>query len=215
MRRFGWLLVSICLLMSGIFVRNYMGNIGHIPSASMTPNLVEGDYAWVNRWSLLDWHLRVDVSRVHPGDVVSLRDPGNTWVYYVKRVIGVPGDHIRIVNGAVWRNNILLSCGVGHMTVQTAFGPLAVPVRHECLNGHHYNVVDWPGTVQPYADMKEVIIPTGHVFVMGDNRPNSADSRVPVALGGVGILPVTLLDGRVMRVLGSRYDMGRLGLVVP
>jgi signal peptidase I len=60
---------------------------------------------------------------------------------------------------------------------------------------------------EPLDNMTEVQVPGGHLFVMGDNRDNSADSRVPLASGGVGMLPVTDLVGRVDAVVGS-WDLG-------
>ena len=137
------------------------------------------------------------------------RWPGDTSQVWVKRVIGLPGDHIQMRDGQVWINGQpapLKADGIGeaeddngsgepaHRFVETLPGG----VSHTIFKIHDNGRLD---------NTPEVTVPPGHLFVMGDNRDNSADSRVPVRQGGVGLLPTDNLVGRVDAIVGS-WDMG-------
>jgi signal peptidase I len=77
----------------------------------------------------------------------------------------------------------------------------------ETLPGGRTHPIFKLATTGPLDNMQDVVVPPGHLFVMGDNRDNSADSRVPVRSGGVGLLPVVNLVGRVDAIVGS-WDLG-------
>jgi signal peptidase I len=124
-------------------------------------------------------------------------------------VIGLPGDRVELRGGQVWLNGVATSVkadGIGaaeddsggsepaHRYVETLPGGVSHPIFKLRDNGRLDNT-------------PEVVIPPDHLFVMGDNRDNSADSRVPVSQGGVGLLPMDNLVGRVDAIVGS-WDLG-------
>ena len=193
----------------------------YVPSASMEPTLLIGDALVASKYpygysaASLPIHVSIpDTKRIFGelpkrGDVVVFRWPGDTSQVWVKRVIGLPGDHIQMRDGQVWINGQpapLKADGIGeaeddngsgepaHRFVETLPGG----VSHTIFKIHDNGRLD---------NTPEVIVPPGHLFVMGDNRDNSADSRVPVRQGGVGLLPTDNLVGRVDAIVGS-WDMG-------
>ena len=154
------------------------------------------------------------------GDVVVFRYPGMRSEDLVKRVIGLPGDTIEVRGGAVILNGRPLPrqriadfgfpvspnspcLAPGDAPGRTVAGEggetlCVMPRFRETLpDGQSYDVLDQL-TDGPADNFGPVTVPEGHVFVMGDNRDDSADSRVPTMIGGVGMLPVDHLLGRVM-----------------
>jgi signal peptidase I len=122
-----------------------------------------------------------------------------------KRVIGLPGDRIGLQNGKVWINGTpigLRLAGTGEAEVENG-GVVSAARYIETLPGGYEHPIFKVLAHGEYDDTSNVVVPADHVFVMGDNRDNSADSRVPVHAGGVGLLPVEDLVGRVDAVVGS------------
>jgi signal peptidase I len=125
------------------------------------------------------------------------RDPSQS---FVKRVIGLPGDKVQLREGSVWLNGVA-------MERRSADAEIMPGAQLEALsNGREYSVFERSGWGQ-FDDTREIEVPPGHIFVMGDNRDDSLDSRVPASLGGVGLVPVENLTGRVDLVLAS-WEMG-------
>lgn len=209
----------------------------YIPSGSMMPNLLVGDrlvvskypygWSWVSvSFHLLprsDWKLASSVPEY--GDVV-IAVPPDRAEDYIKRVIGLPGDRIAVVNGQVFLNRQPVPREVvppvripvadqqlceSAMKMRPCFEDLEPyrirledgtevyepPVLSETLpNGASYLVIDEPSYNDNYP---ERLIPPGHVFLMGDNRDHSADSRVPagsLTRGLGGPVPLTSIGGR-------------------
>ena len=141
------------------------------------------------------------------GDVVLFRLPSNPSKTLVKRLIGLPGDRIQMRAGRLWINERELPLKPdGTATLESADGS-AYPVAKfvETLPGgvkHPILKQTWSG---PYDDTGVYVVPAGHLFMMGDNRDDSLDSRVAAADDGVGYVPVENLVGKAQVVVGS-YD---------
>ncbi|HEY5379748.1 MAG TPA: signal peptidase I [Pseudolabrys sp.] len=193
----------------------------YVPSGSMEPTLLIGDellaakfpygYGTASLPSFIAAHssARIFASLPKRGDVVVFRWPGDASQVWVKRVIGLPGDRIALDHGRV----IINGEPVGIAPDGTGFaenedGSQAKAARYiETLPGGRSHVIFKLSSIDPLDNIPETVVPPGHVFVMGDNRDNSADSRVPLRAGGVGMLPVDNLVGRVDAIVGS-WDLG-------
>lgn len=184
-----------------------------IPSSSMEPGLVTGDYVVVSKfaygWSRasLPFNPPVFEGRAFGrlaarGDVVVFRlprDPGKTWV---KRVIGLPGDRVQVIGGAVLVNGRALEREILDVT-QDHDRPerTVLQVREHASAEHSY--ITWDGgSGHPGDDTGVYVVPPGHYFMMGDNRDNSLDSRWPGSVG-VGLLPIENVVGKAELVLAS------------
>jgi signal peptidase I len=193
----------------------------YVPSGSMEPTLLIGDELLATKYPYGYSTASLPASIVLPrtsrlfgalperGDVVVFRWPGDASQVWVKRVIGLPGDRIALRSGRLSINGDpvgLRADGVGE--AETESGRQMPAARFiETLPGSRDHAILRMRAPGHNDDMSEVVVPTNHVFVMGDNRDNSADSRFPVQAGGVGMLPVANLIGRADRLVGS-WDLG-------
>jgi signal peptidase I len=193
-------------ILVALLLRAFVFEPFHIPSGSMIPTLLVGDFIFVNKMS---YGLRVpftDPGRVHKlwerppkrGDVVVFINPQHPDVDYVKRVVGLPGDHIDI------RENVLYVNGVEQKRVEVGDytykdhseytdTDIDVVARMyiENLDGHQHPILVRKDPVFQRAG--SFVVEEGRVFMMGDNRDNSADSRVE---GGIGQIPFSYIKGR-------------------
>lgn len=189
----------------------------YVPSGSMEPTLLIGDELLAMKYpygyssaSLPAFFVFPNTQRVFSalpkrGDVVVFRWPGDRSQVWVKRVIGLPGDRIGLSRGQVHINGEPVGiepAGAGAM--ESEDGSTVAAARFiETLPGGYEHPIFKLASRGEYDDVADVVVPAGHLFVMGDNRDNSADSRVPVGAGGVGLLPVEDLVGRVDAIVGS------------
>ena len=193
----------------------------YVPSGSMEPTLLIGDELLATKYPYgystaslpaifeLPSSPRILSALPQRGDVVVFRWPGDRSQVWVKRVIGLPSDRIAmrdghvVINGerAAWQPD-----GLGELESESGSN---MPTQRlvETLPGGRMHAIFKIVAREPLDNMPEVTVPPGHLFVMGDNRDNSADSRVPLNAGGVGMLPVADLVGRVDAVVGS-WDLG-------
>jgi signal peptidase I len=189
----------------------------YVPSGSMEPTLQIGDELLATKYpygysaaSLPPFITLPDTARIlgalpQRGDVVVFRWPGDRSQIWVKRVIGLPGDRVAMRNGRLWINGaavVLKEEGVDQ--AETDDGALQPVARFvETLPGDRSHTIFKHASIGPLDNTPDVVVPPDCLFVMGDNRDNSADSRLAVASGGVGLLPVGDLVGRVDALVGS------------
>jgi signal peptidase I len=149
-----------------------------IPSGSMESTLMTGDHVIVDKlayappdaWSA---HL-LPYENVQRGDIIVFRYPVDERQNYVKRVVGLPGDHLRMRDGTLWRNGVRLD----EKYVQHVFAPS--PYRDNFPEGQaNPGEMDWRGQQMLECCVRdgELVVPPGKYFAMGDNRDNSLDSR--------------------------------------
>jgi signal peptidase I len=180
-----------------------------IPSASMEPNLLEGDYIVVSKWTYgyskyssgLPINLPLGEGRVfgrapERGDIVVFKLPRDDKTDYIKRVIGLPGDTVQMIGNLLHINgqpvnDVVVSQG----EVEDLFGPRAMTQLRETLPGGRSFIIQDFGPGGDLDDTPVYEIPAGHYFMMGDNRDNSIDSRVQES-AGVGLVPEENLVGK-------------------
>ena len=225
---FLWFVFKLALAVA-IF-RSFIFSPFNIPSESMLPGLMNGDYLLAAKWPYgysrhslpFDAPLipgRIFASQPERGDVVIFKHPLD-GTDYIKRVIGLPGDTIAMRNGEVLINGELVAkrriedfvvpvspnttCAWGAQAERDAAGARCryARFRETLPNGRSYEVLDFGPT--PQDDYGPVIVPEGALFLMGDNRDNSQDSRFPaMPSGGVGFVPQENLVGRASGMMWS------------
>jgi signal peptidase I len=178
----------------------------NIPSGSMVPTLLVGDYLFVSKFSYgysrysLPFGLPLFSRRIffHPpdrGDVIVFKLPTDNSTDYIKRVIGLPGDHIQMKGGNLYINDQLVPRKrIQDFLYQEGNGTVIPLVQYiETLpNGVQHRIIKM-GDNGPLDNTQVYEVPPGDYFMMGDNRDNSQDSRV---LSAVGYVPAENLIGR-------------------
>ena len=191
----------------------------YVPSGSMEPTIQIGDgllgakypYGY-SRYSMpfgLGPHSDTRLFGKTPkrGDVVIFRLPRDPGVVYVKRLIGLPGDTIQMMDSRLIINGKMVPVrAAGSAIVENSDGTSVTAARFmETLpGGADHVIVKLEGT-SPLDNTAKFTVPAGHFFMMGDNRDNSLDSRVPAEQGGVGFVPAENIVARGDVVVGS-YD---------
>jgi len=191
-------------LILALVIRTLLFQPFSIPSGSMRPTLLEGDYLFVTKWAYGYSHHslpfspplfsgRIWSAEPQRGDVVVFKFPPNPSVDYIKRVIGLPGDHIQVKAGQIILNNVPVprekTGQIDNPDITEEQGPIDV-YRETLPNGVSYDTLD----ISPNGigdETREFVVPPGHYFMMGDNRDNSSDSRFQV-----GYVPAENLVGR-------------------
>jgi signal peptidase I len=186
-----------------------------IPSASMEPTLLEGDYIIVSKYSYgFSKHSiplsppifngRILFHAPARGDVIVFKLPRDNKTDYIKRLIGLPGDHIQIKKGMVFVNNRpIAQMPQGQTTIDLGgFMTKADVIREKMSNGKSYLTYSVDAT-QPPENTDVFVVPEGNYFFMGDNRDNSLDSRFAKENDGVGFVPAENLEGKAQIILLS------------
>jgi signal peptidase I len=193
----------------------------YVPSGSMEPTLLIGDALLASKFpygygtASLPMQINLPESgRVFQempklGDVVVFRWPGDNSQAWVKRVVGLPGDRIQMRQGQLFINDrpaTLKADGVGDAEDDNGGSEQAYRYIETLPNGVSHAIFKLRDNGR-LDNTPEVTVPPGKLFVLGDNRDNSADSRVSLRDGGVGLLPIDNLVGRADAVVGS-WDLG-------
>jgi len=179
-----------------LVIRSFLFEPFRIPSDSMMPTLLDGDFIFVNKFT---YGLRLpvvntevaDLGEPGRGDVVVFRLPSDPSTNYIKRLVGLPGDHVVVREKRVYVNGELQP--VTPDGVYEGFGHTGAQIAFEQLGSVPHRVLYIPG--RPSYDFDDVV-PPGHYFLMGDNRDNSRDSRFPE----VGFVPAHLVVGKAVLI---------------
>jgi signal peptidase I len=193
----GYARTILPVLLVVVLFRSFVFEPFHIPSASMMPGLVEGDFILVNKFAyglrLPVLHTRI-VSTWKPqrGDVVVFRSTSGPRIDLIKRLIGLPGDHVRVRDNHIEINGQPVPW-VPDGRYQGGYGFTGARLEREKLGAAEHDILLAPG--RQAVDF-EGVVPPGHYFFMGDNRNDSEDSRFP----DVGFVPEDHLIGHAVRI---------------
>jgi len=171
------------LLLIVLLIRSFLFQPFKVPSGSLEPTIIPGDMLAVNMYQYglrlpLTYKTILHISVPHPGDIMLFRWPPNYEINLIKRVIGVPGDHISYIHKVLYLNG--KECKqtyVGDNTDSDSPSQIGWPVKkyEEDLNGVKHFIYINPA--RDDVDFYDLVVPPDHYFMMGDNRDNSDDSR--------------------------------------
>lgn len=185
------------VLLIVVLLRSFVFEPFHIPSASMMPGLVEGDFILVSKFT---YGLRLPLlnTRILPtwepqrGDVVVFRSTSGPPINLIKRLVGLPGDHVVVRDNHIEINgNPVPLAPDGRYT--GGYGFTGAELKREKLGRSEHEILL---AQERQAVDFEAVVPAGHYFFMGDNRNDSADSR----FAQVGFVPEDHLVGRAVRI---------------
>jgi signal peptidase I len=196
---------SICgVLVLGLFALTFIFQNFAIPSSSMEKTLLIGDHVFVDRITLAPpapWAPFVYYRNVHRGDVIVFFKPAiqpmdnGQHTYLVKRVIGIPGDHIHLIDGTVYLNGVAQKEPYAQVATDSYpyrddFPAVPPPPEGDVT-------AEWALDLPNHIQNGDLVVPKGYYFAMGDNRPVSLDSRY------WGFVPRANIVGRPMFVYWS------------
>lgn len=179
-----------------LVIRSFLFEPFRIPSDSMMPTLLDGDFIFVNKYA---YGLRLPVlnTKIVPvgepkrGDVIVFRLPSDPSTNYIKRLVGLPGDHVQVRNRQVYVNGEPIPVKLDG--IYQGHGHSGARIGTEHLGEGQHQVLYIPDR---YTRDYDAVVPEGHYFFMGDNRDNSRDSRYPE----VGFVPERNLVGKAVRI---------------
>ena len=215
-----------------LLIRSFIAEPFNIPSGSMKPTLLIGDYLFVKKWSYgyskhsLPFSLpliknRIFYTQPERGDIAAFKTPEDNKTDYIKRIIGLPGDRIQVINGIVFLNDIALTKIQINDFIEKDYnnivefklaiklnifsnisiseeGEVGVSQFEEFLGNKKYRTLDVHNT--SISDNTNIfVVPDNYFFVLGDNRDNSQDSRFQIP----GFIPINNLVGKAWIVFFS------------
>jgi signal peptidase I len=191
--------VVVQALLIALVVRTILFQPFNIPSGSLVPTLLIGDYLFVSKYSygyskhsipfsppVFDG--RIWASEPKRGDIAVFKLPKDNSTDYIKRVIGLPGDKIQMIDGVLHINGKAVERQriADYQTTDAYSRPIAVPRYLETLpNGVKHEVIERDGDHGYWDNTYVYTVPPGRFFMMGDNRDNSTDSRDESSVGYV------------------------------
>jgi signal peptidase I len=200
------------ILLIVFMLRSFLFEPFRIPSSSLEPTLVTGDFILVNKFH---YGLRLPVihkkilegTALKRGDIIVFRWPPNPSIDFIKRVIGLPGDHISYVNKELYVNNqkisqVLPMSDSSEKDITETDIESPIEKEENLLGVIHHIYIDPAKASHDYHD---ITVPKGMYFVMGDNRDDSADSRY------WGFVPDANIIGKAVLVWMS-WDQNKIGL---
>ena len=207
--------VVINALIIALVIRTLLFQPFNIPSESMKATLLVGDYLFVSKYSYGYTHYslpfsprlfsgRIFGSALKRGDVVVFRLPRDDSVDYIKRVVGLPGDKIQMIDGVLNINGtpVKRERVEDYVSDEDGVAQRVKQYRETLPNGVSYVTMDL--TDNGFLDNTQVYtVPPDHYFMMGDNRDNSTDSRV---LSQVGYVPYENIIGKAQMIFFSLRD---------
>ncbi len=216
----GWLetiKVIVQALAIALVIRTLLFQPFNIPSGSMIPTLLIGDYVFVSKYAYGYSNYSIPFgpdlfsgrllgAEPKRGDVVVFKLPRDNETDYIKRVIGLPGDRVQMIEGRLYINNVIVPREpIAKARVEGRNGrEIEAPTYKETLpGGVEHTIIEVEGDRGINDNTELFVVPPGHFFMMGDNRDNSSDSRVSGELGGVGYVPYVNLVGRAERIFFS------------
>jgi signal peptidase I len=204
----GWRGVIKTVLIAGAIAftfRSFAFEPFNIPSGSMLPTLLIGDFLFVSKYSYgysrhsLPWSIPVIPDRIvytepKRGDIAVFRYPADTSVDYIKRIIGLPGDTVQVKAGRLYINSVMVPrVEDGVFEQKDQYNRVVRTKRYvETLPGNVEHYILEQSDNNQFDNTPVYTVPEDHFFAMGDNRDNSADSRSR----GVGFIPKVNLVGR-------------------
>jgi len=183
-----------------LIIRSFLFEPFRIPSDSMMPTLLDGDFIFVSKFA---YGLKLPVvnTRVVPigaprrGDVIVFRKPSDPSTNYIKRLVGLPGDHVEVRGRQIFVNDQPMPVKMqGPYPGPRNFGPQSDADQGEETLGEITHRILYINVREPKE--YDEVVPAGHYFFMGDNRDNSRDSRYP----DVGFVPEKNLVGKAVRI---------------
>lgn len=211
---------AVLAVLVALLIRSFLWEPFNIPSGSMKPTLLIGDYLFVSKGSygysrysfpfgIVPIEGRMGAKDPQRGDIVVFKLPSNPSIDYIKRVIGLPGDTVQVKSGRLYLNGKMVPRkAVGDHDITSDDGS-TVHVREyiETLPGGVQHAIYEESDYGPLDNTPLYTVPAGHYFMMGDNRDHSQDSRVTHTVGAV---PFENFVGRADRLFFSTNGHARL-----